>query len=397
MHTLPPTKTAAVLFGISLCVFPVRAQASVNPSQPCLPYSDPVVAANLMDFPTPWTIASILPNDAEAMAAWESIAPGVPNISTKGTPDGNFTDFTPTYPSIDPDCWWTYKTCSTPKLPGLPPDIDSIPESRALGFGFDDGPNCSHDAFYDYLLENNQKASMFYIGSNCMDWPDQCRRGVTDGHHISVHTWSHRYMTALPNENAFAELWYARKVIKLITGYTPMYWRPPFGDIDDRIRYIAFHLNMSAIGWSFDSEDWKVASGQATEQDVENNYNSLIQMALNKTFESRGTIMLFHELNNGTMTNAMNFYTKLKDAFIGNLVPVASAENATHPYQETNLSYPNYAQYIQSHPFSGSDNSSTSGGNGGTGGAIGMPAVSGLVGALAVTAMFLDGLARVIT
>ena len=73
--------------------------------------------------------------------------------------------------------------------------------------------------------------AMFYIGSNCMDWPDQCRRGVTDGHHISVRmlsppiirrlvcvthpmfvlidTWSHRYMTALPNENAFAELWYA--------------------------------------------------------------------------------------------------------------------------------------------------------------------------------------------
>jgi len=72
--------------------------------------------------------------------------------------------------------------------------------------------------------------AMFYIGSNCLDWPNECRRGVNDGHHISVRmlspptirrpvcvthpmfvlldTWSHRYMTALPNENAFAELWY---------------------------------------------------------------------------------------------------------------------------------------------------------------------------------------------
>lgn len=53
---------------------------------------------------------------------------------------------------------------------------------------------------------------------------------------------------------------------------------------------------------------------------------------------------------------------------------------------------------IQSHPISG-NSSSTSGGadsGSGKGGAIGIPAISGLVGALAVTAMFLDGLARVI-
>jgi hypothetical protein len=28
-----------------------------------------------------------------------------------------------------------------------------------LGYGFDDGPNCSHNAFYDYLTSQNQKAS----------------------------------------------------------------------------------------------------------------------------------------------------------------------------------------------------------------------------------------------
>lgn len=28
-----------------------------------------------------------------------------------------------------------------------------------LGYGFDDGPNCSHNAFYDYMQQNNQKAS----------------------------------------------------------------------------------------------------------------------------------------------------------------------------------------------------------------------------------------------
>ena len=29
-----------------------------------------------------------------------------------------------------------------------------------MGYGFDDGPNCSHNAFYDFLASQNQKASM---------------------------------------------------------------------------------------------------------------------------------------------------------------------------------------------------------------------------------------------
>lgn len=32
-------------------------------------------------------------------------------------------------------------------------------QPHTLGYGFDDGPNCSHNAFYDFLLKQNQKAS----------------------------------------------------------------------------------------------------------------------------------------------------------------------------------------------------------------------------------------------
>lgn len=34
-------------------------------------------------------------------------------------------------------------------------------QPNTLGYGFDDGPNCSHNAFYDYLTSQNQKASVF--------------------------------------------------------------------------------------------------------------------------------------------------------------------------------------------------------------------------------------------
>ena len=90
------------------------------------------------------------------------------------------------YGSDDPDCWWTWSNCVTPKHDGLPADIATVPEPRTLGYGFDDGPNCSHNAFYDYLLEKNQKATMFYIGSNVLDLPLEAQRGVTDGHEVCI-------------------------------------------------------------------------------------------------------------------------------------------------------------------------------------------------------------------
>jgi hypothetical protein len=55
-----------------------------------------------------------------------------------------------------------------------------------MGYGFDDrdGPNCTHNVFYDYLASQNQKATMFYIGSNVLDWPLEVQRLLADGHEI---------------------------------------------------------------------------------------------------------------------------------------------------------------------------------------------------------------------
>lgn len=167
-----------------------------------------------------------MPNDTEARAAYNAILPKIPtNISIKGTPANSESGVK--YSDSDPDCWWTWSECTTPKLEGLPNDIVNVPEPNTLGYGFDDGPDCAHNVFYNYLTAQNQKASMlyfahhqflclivlsllamFYIGSNVQDYPLEAQRAVTDGHEIFVHTWSHQYSTALSNEQMFAELWY---------------------------------------------------------------------------------------------------------------------------------------------------------------------------------------------
>jgi len=412
-RTLLSTTATAVL-GLSLCVTSVYAQDRsteageaqiTDASAECTVYYYAPVATQLGSFPTIWQPATLLANDTAGQAKWKSIQGSIPtNIPVKGTITGNFSGFTPSYSPTDPDCWWTYDKCVTPKLSGLSPDISNVPEPLSLGYGFDDGPNCSHNAFYDYLSQQNQKATMFYIGSNVMDWPLEAQRGLADGHEICVHTWSHRYMTAFQSEDAFAELWYTMNAIKLVLGVTPTCWRPPYGDVDDRIRAIANALGLRTIIWQYDSNDWQVGSTNVTSAQVDSNYMSLIQNAQAGAFNSAGTIMLTHELNNYTMAEAIKFYPQLKAVF--KLVPVGVALNKTQPYVESNYSLPSYTQYTSgkttasgsasaSASSSSSTGSSAQGSSGGSkssaGSTFSLPALSnGLLGAFAATVAFLS-------
>jgi hypothetical protein len=114
--------------------------------------------------------------------------------------------------------------------------------------------------------------------------------------------------------------------------------RPPFGDIDDRVRVIANALNLKSILWEEDSQDWRINTGSppVTVDDIDRNYQSVIDKVNNGTLATRGTIMLTHELNNFTMSEAVKWLPALQAAF-KHIVPIASAYNWTEPYQESNV------------------------------------------------------------
>jgi peptidoglycan/xylan/chitin deacetylase (PgdA/CDA1 family) len=89
-----------------------------------------------------------------------------------------------------------------------------------------------------------------------LTYPAAARRALSDGHILCSHTWSHQPMTTQTNEQAVAELYWTLKVIKEATGVTSRCWRPPQGDVDDRIRSIAFQMGMRTVIWDKDTEDW---------------------------------------------------------------------------------------------------------------------------------------------
>ncbi|ORX53586.1 chitin deacetylase [Hesseltinella vesiculosa] len=251
----------------------------------------------------------------------------------------------------DPDCWWTATGCTVPKLANVNKDIFNCPEPETWGLSYDDGPNCSHNAFYDFLKQQGLKASMFYIGSNVMDWPYGAMRGVKDGHHIASHTWSHQYMTTLSNQELLAEFYYTQKAIKLATGLTPRFWRAPYGDVDDRVRWIASQLNLTCILWDDDTNDWE-AGFSTPVQTVQNNYNSFIQMGTNGSMANTGNIILTHEINNTTMQLAVENLPSIIKSY-KHVINVATCQNITYPYFEQTVAFPSFSQYVASNTSAG--------------------------------------------
>lgn len=209
----------------------ITQTTSVDPTAECQYYQpdSSLFVFNQSEWPTSWKTATSngMSQSAEFQALYNSIDwTKAPSIRPRTMTASGGLDMSNYSSAEDPDCWWSASTCTKPKLADVNEDIVNCPEPETWGLTYDDGPNCSHNAFYNYLQDNKLKATMFYIGSNVIDWPYGAMRGLKDGHHIAAHTWSHNYTTTLTNEEVLAELYYTQKAIKLATGVTPRYWRP---------------------------------------------------------------------------------------------------------------------------------------------------------------------------
>jgi len=196
------------------------------------------------------------------------------------------------------------------------------------GLTYDDGPTEFSATLYDYLDSIHQKATLFYIGSNLMQFPTDAIRACGDGHQIAVHTWSHNPSTTLTNEQFVAEVKYTELAIQELCNVTPRYFRPPYGDIDNRIRNLLDQMGYISVIWDLDTNDWQIGSGQTT-QGVDLLFS---QWEAARPNDTAGHICLEHELTNASVSEAIKNLPQLGKTF--NLMPVAACLGDPHPYRE---------------------------------------------------------------
>jgi len=95
-------------------------------------------------------------------------------------------------------------------------------------------------------------------------------------------------------------LGWSKKVIKDVLGVTPNMMRPPYGDIDNRVRAISLAMGLFPVIWTrispqatFDTDDFNIHSGTTSVYQVLQNWQYILG---NVTTMKNGFIVLEHDL-----------------------------------------------------------------------------------------------------
>jgi len=79
-----------------------------------------------------------------------------------------------------------------------------------LKIAFDDGPGLGSPSLYAFLSDESIHGTHFLIGRQLIkNWELALELRDIEGQALSVHTWSHPYMSTLSNEQVVAEVNFA--------------------------------------------------------------------------------------------------------------------------------------------------------------------------------------------
>ncbi len=101
---------------------------------------------------------------------------------------------------------------------------------RTVALSFDDGPHPGYTpAILDLLERNNIPATFFLIGRYVLKYPLLAQRIAAERHEIGNHTFSHRILPLLRDEEVKNEIQQTDEAIRIHTGRQPCFMRPPMG------------------------------------------------------------------------------------------------------------------------------------------------------------------------
>ncbi|TFK22661.1 carbohydrate esterase family 4 protein [Coprinopsis marcescibilis] len=141
----------------------------------------------------------------------------------------------------------------------------TVPNTVALTF--DDGPYIYLNEIVDTLDAAGAKGTFFFNG--CIYDPANRARikyAYDHGHQVASHTWAHRDLTSLSWDQIHDEMWRVEQALARITGATPAFMRPPYGNYNNLVLDASRARGQSVVYWDFDSEDSAGASVQRSRQ-----------------------------------------------------------------------------------------------------------------------------------
>ena len=161
------------------------------------------------------------------------------------------------------------KPSANPVIPNTPPQSGDIdPSKPMIALTFDDGPSKYTSKVLDTLEKYGCHATFCTVGNLVNARADTVKRASDLGCEVIGHSWDHRDLTKLSEEEIKKELEDTRAAIEAATGVSPRLYRPPYGAVNDTLRSVSAELGDAMICWSVDSEDWNTKDADAVYSSV---------------------------------------------------------------------------------------------------------------------------------
>ncbi len=152
-------------------------------------------------------------------------------------------------------------------------------DKKFIAFTFDDGPSKYTSGLIDTLELNNSSATFFMLGNRMKYNTDIVKKVYNSNSEIGTHTYSHKRLTSLSNDEIYNEINSSEIIFNDITGDHLKYLRPPYGSYNDHIKGLGYNI----ILWNIDTKDWLT-------RDSKKIYNSVLNNACD------GCIVLMHDI-----------------------------------------------------------------------------------------------------
>lgn len=161
------------------------------------------------------------------------------------------------------------------------------PNRPMVALTFDDGPSDTTPKILALLEQYGGRATFFVVGNRIANYETQLAQIAAQGSEIGCHTWSHRQLTSLGNNEVRSQIEKTVRSVEARTGQTVRLMRPPYGSHNSAVRSVCKELGLSVVLWSIDTEDWRTRDAQAT-------YDTILENVQN------GSIILCHDLHEPT-------------------------------------------------------------------------------------------------
>ena len=131
-------------------------------------------------------------------------------------------------------------------------DLD--PEKPMVALTFDDGPyDRVTNRIVKVLAKHDSRATFFVVGNRVERYADTMKNAYNKGNQIATHTFDHGDLSKMKKKQIHRELKRAFRVMKKINGENPTMLRPPYGNVNDKMRQT---IRIPMIYWNVDTEDW---------------------------------------------------------------------------------------------------------------------------------------------